>query len=397
MKTDIIIVTPSAPGLINHGIALALGLESAGLSTLIVTGPEAAPHLQAMNAPVKVKLIPSHACSFDRRDPARQSHIQQTTDPTRCRSAAADLIELVHAVEPRWLIGKNFPHVALCSALTDIPWASYLTGGPVHIDSARGPLFRNVRPEDLSGLQRLSVELLGSNIFTTPDSLFLSPRLNLIRGVPVMFPGERQVLERATRSFVWTGALTFDGPEPQGDTSLMPEDTDVFVTFGTVCYDDDLYRQLLAALANLPWRATVTSLQIPLEPLLASTPSTSGRVHIARYIPNSYALRRTRIVVHHGGMGTTLSALKAGVPQLIIPLNRTTSCQEYHALNLIERGVACSLSRDALSAATLSQTLQSLLSPDIQSRAIELARELESEHVQYSSRLPTLFKGAPDV
>jgi len=42
-------------------------------------------------------------------------------------------------------------------------------------------------------------------------------------------------------------------------------------------------------------------------------------IHVARYVPHSLLFPRARVVVHHGGMGSTGQALRAGVPQLIVP------------------------------------------------------------------------------
>jgi UDP:flavonoid glycosyltransferase YjiC (YdhE family) len=42
-------------------------------------------------------------------------------------------------------------------------------------------------------------------------------------------------------------------------------------------------------------------------------------IHVARYVPHSLLFPRARVIVHHGGMGSTGQALRAGVPQLVVP------------------------------------------------------------------------------
>jgi len=45
-----------------------------------------------------------------------------------------------------------------------------------------------------------------------------------------------------------------------------------------------------------------------------------AHVHIARWVPQADVLRHARVVVCHGGSGTTLGALAAGVPLVVTPL-----------------------------------------------------------------------------
>jgi rhamnosyltransferase subunit B len=42
-------------------------------------------------------------------------------------------------------------------------------------------------------------------------------------------------------------------------------------------------------------------------------------VHSEEYVPFSWLLQRARLLVHHGGVGSCAQALRAGVPQLLVP------------------------------------------------------------------------------
>ena len=44
------------------------------------------------------------------------------------------------------------------------------------------------------------------------------------------------------------------------------------------------------------------------------------RVVAARYLPFSHLLPRSAAIVHHGGVGTTSQALRAGTPQVVVPM-----------------------------------------------------------------------------
>ena len=42
-------------------------------------------------------------------------------------------------------------------------------------------------------------------------------------------------------------------------------------------------------------------------------------VFVARYLPHSKVFHRASLIVHHGGIGTTAQALRAGKPQVVVP------------------------------------------------------------------------------
>ncbi|MBI4601460.1 MAG: glycosyltransferase, partial [Planctomycetes bacterium] len=46
----------------------------------------------------------------------------------------------------------------------------------------------------------------------------------------------------------------------------------------------------------------------------------AGAVERAAYVPFRRLLPRSRLLVHHGGIGTASAALAAGIPQVIVPL-----------------------------------------------------------------------------
>ncbi|MFC5138339.1 glycosyltransferase [Actinomycetospora rhizophila] len=95
----------------------------------------------------------------------------------------------------------------------------------------------------------------------------------------------------------------------------------VYVTFGSVAASvptaAPIYDVALAAVADLPARVLLTTGHgVDDDRLVAPGP----HVHIARWVPQADVLGNARVVVCHGGSGTTLGALAAGVPLVITPL-----------------------------------------------------------------------------
>jgi UDP:flavonoid glycosyltransferase YjiC (YdhE family) len=95
----------------------------------------------------------------------------------------------------------------------------------------------------------------------------------------------------------------------------------VYATLGTVTGARDnmraTYRVLLDALAGLPARVLLTiGAELPLEEL-GTIPA---GVHVERFVPQDEVLAHAALCVCHGGSGTVLGALAAGVPLVITPL-----------------------------------------------------------------------------
>lgn len=90
----------------------------------------------------------------------------------------------------------------------------------------------------------------------------------------------------------------------------------VYVTFGTVAgaVGTGAYRVAAEALASLPVRVLMTTGQ---ELDLGAMPS---RIHVRRWVDQHDALAEASAVVCHGGSGTTLGALAAGVPMVIVAM-----------------------------------------------------------------------------
>ncbi len=76
-----------------------------------------------------------------------------------------------------------------------------------------------------------------------------------------------------------------------------------------------VYESALDAVATLPVRGLLTTggndLQLPEVP---------ANVHVERWVDEADVLTHAFVAVGHGGAGTTLSALAAGCPLLVVPL-----------------------------------------------------------------------------
>lgn len=106
-------------------------------------------------------------------------------------------------------------------------------------------------------------------------------------------------------------------PEAWGDPDLPL----VYATFGTVAGAFDTFTQVYArtleALAGQPVRVLLTTgHSLDPESLRPWPPN----AHVRQWWPQEEVMPLASAMVGHGGFGTTMTALEAGVPQVVLPL-----------------------------------------------------------------------------
>lgn len=81
---------------------------------------------------------------------------------------------------------------------------------------------------------------------------------------------------------------------------------------------DAVLRRVTAVLGTLPVRGVVTT-GPAVDPSAIEPPD---NVQVVRSAPHAAVLRKASVVVTHGGHGTVVKALAAGLPLLIMPMGR---------------------------------------------------------------------------
>ena len=149
---------------------------------------------------------------------------------------------------------------------------------------------------------------------TGADGLATAPRLTSVperldtprRGGPVhRFRGD-EVDHEAAPLPDWWG----DDSEPL-----------VYVSFGSVAGGlpqfRGLYADVVAALADVPARVLLTVGEAGDPDALGAAPR---NVHVERWWPQPDVMPHASAMVGHGGFGTTMAGLAAGVPMVVVPL-----------------------------------------------------------------------------
>ncbi|QNP68572.1 glycosyltransferase family 1 protein [Streptomyces roseirectus] len=93
---------------------------------------------------------------------------------------------------------------------------------------------------------------------------------------------------------------------------------------------------------------------------------------------------RVAAVVHHGGAGTTLTAARAGAPQVVVPLQ--LSDNPYWAGRVAALDLGAALDARETTAETLGVALKTALSPETRERARSLAGRLRTDGAEVAAR-----------
>jgi UDP:flavonoid glycosyltransferase YjiC (YdhE family) len=134
----------------------------------------------------------------------------------------------------------------------------------------------------------------------------------------------------------------------------------------------DLLRRTVAALDRLPVRGLVTT-GPGVDPDLV--PGTH-RVAIVPAAPHHEVMRHASAVISHGGHGTVIKALAAGLPQLVIPLGRD---QPNNAARITHHGAGLRLG-PATTPDAIAHAVERLLHDgDIAGRAADLGATVHAD------------------
>ncbi|HWC22336.1 MAG TPA: glycosyltransferase [Flexivirga sp.] len=149
----------------------------------------------------------------------------------------------------------------------------------------------------------------------------------------------------------------------------------VYVTLGTVfnSASGDLFERLLAGLTDLDADVVVT-VGPDLDP--ADFGPQPAHLRVERFLPQDDVLRKSDLVVSHGGSGSVSAALAHGLPSVLLPLGAD---QPHNAARAHELGLAVVLDAGTVTPETIRETVsETLRDAAIRERACDVADEMRA-------------------
>jgi len=214
--------------------------------------------------------------------------------------------------------------VAFASEALDVPMI--VGGWPAQANLDEQSLFpvqRNLSSDSQQRIQRLCDKFNLEGIYfskgTAPS--IISPHLHLTYFTPDWYGAEASATLPQTQ-YVGGMKTIPDTPPPSWLTDIPEEKPLALITLGTIFTGD---------LGFFSWAAQATARQglmpivvvgwNPIEPdkkaeLKRALP---GGTRLLPWAPFDHVLPRAKIMIHHGGMGTTHHAIVHGVPQIVVP------------------------------------------------------------------------------
>jgi UDP:flavonoid glycosyltransferase YjiC (YdhE family) len=270
---------------------------------------------------------------------------------------AADLLPAARAWRPDLLVHENGELASpLVGAVLGVPSLTHAFGGPVpapHLSEA------GERLSSMWSEQGLEVPPYAGCFETTyldicPASVRSEPRDHVVDVQPL-----RPVADIG------------GSPEPAPLADEQDGPPLLYVTMGTVQNRALDLGPLVAALAALPVRVLVATGRDADPDALGAQPA---NVVVERWVDQPRVVRQSSAVVSHGGSGTFLGALAAGVPQLCLP---QAADQFRNAEGGLLSGAALRLLPPEISPSTVAEAAHRLLTdPAFRDAATGVAAEI---------------------
>lgn len=242
----------------------------------------------------------------------------------------------------------NRAHPAILSNIRQSPSKSFNLLTHLLVHQISWQVFLPVVRKFLKGKTSVSI--------VTPYQQILKEQQPLLCGYsPTVLPRPADLPDQITITGYWfLEAPPNWQPDPELVTFLNSGQPPIYIGFGSMgnaAKNLDTANIVLKALEETGQRAVLAAgwsglgldLQLP------------GNIFLLKSIPHTWLLPQMAAIVHHGGAGTTGTALSAGVPSIVIP---HFGDQYYWGRRVAELGVGPKpISRKKLSAENLTQAI----------------------------------------
>ncbi len=346
-------------------VGLAQALQDGGHEVRVATGEQLCPVVASLGLPAVAAGMSDVAMVTEARRRWPESEHEPPVNwaagmftDIAAPAMAADLAHVIASWHPDVVVREEGEYGApVAAAATGTSWITHGWGSPLPSAAELDGLVRRVAPLwRAAGLPAPHVEgLYGAAVFDPcPPSLYGADRPVVatppIRPTPPRLPG--------------------------ADAAERPQSGPLaYVGFGTVPFYRDqpeLIAAAVEALLGAGFAALVTTPDAELARRLRSLDP--GRVQVENWVSLPRVLVSCELVVSHGGAGTVLAALGAGVPLLLLPGGSPSQSRMSHAC--ARRGAARLVNPGDVERTVLDTALTDLTVDGFRAAAQELAAEI---------------------
>ncbi|HET6857746.1 MAG TPA: glycosyltransferase [Streptomyces sp.] len=182
---------------------------------------------------------------------------------------------------------------------------------------------------------------------------------------------------------VQTGAwsLPDDRPLPSDLTAFLDAGMPpVYVGFGSLRPSPDIVRMAVEAIREQGRRVLVSSSWSKLDLV-----DERDDCFVTGEANHQRLFGKVAAVVHHGGAGTTLTAARAGAPQVVIPLQRSDN--PYWAGRVADLDIGAALDGPPPTTESLGDAIKTALAPGTQARARALGSQMRTDGAAVAANL----------
>ena len=240
------------------------------------------------------------------------------------------------------------------------------------------PVQRDLSSESQRRIQRLCDEfgISGVNFSKGTASSIQSPTLHITYFTPEWYLSDMPSILPQTQ-FVGGQPASLTIPPPSWLLDIPADKPLGLVTLGTVFTGDlgfySWAAQALARAGLIPI-ATVGWHPIPPDKKAELKRALPAGTRLLTWAPYDHVLPRSKIIIHHGGMGTTHSAVIHGLPQIVVP---HAADQRLQARRVSEAKVGLHLTAHDVRQGQLRDGVKALMQADwVQNNARKLARRM---------------------
>ncbi|MFB7493269.1 glycosyltransferase [Streptomyces sp. NPDC056161] len=196
---------------------------------------------------------------------------------------------------------------------------------------------------------------------------------------PVLGPWQKTPGLDVVQTGAW--ALPDERPLPAELATFLDAGTPpVYVGFGSMRPSPDIARKAIEAIRARGHRALVSRGWADLDLVDGRDDCfTIGEVNHQRLFG------RVAAVVHHGGAGTTVTAARAGVPQVVVPLQLADN--PYWAGRVADLDIGAALDGPAPTVESLGVAFRTALAPETRARAEALSTEIRTDGATVAASL----------